>query len=178
MHALAAVWPFAGRLAPRPFALAAALLYAVGFASQLLTLPAILAHAGAWPFALAQMALLWAWFTLHAQRLRDAGLGFAPAAGIAVIAALALILLLLAVAFYFDPADAPLPGTESHASAAMLPVHVLGFLFGMVAALPTFGLAGFLLLLLVALACLPLPLAVGFSVWAGTRAPAPDARPA
>jgi uncharacterized membrane protein YhaH (DUF805 family) len=168
-QALAVLSPFAGRIAQRPFWLAAAALYAAVLLSQLLTLPGVMARIGAWPFVIVQAALLWVWFTLHAQRLRDAGHGIAAAAGVAAIGALAMLLLLVAAAFYFDPFGA-VSGEEARAMPGMLVAAVLTYLFQALVALPGSGSAGVLLMLLVLTACASVPLAVAFSIWAGTRA--------
>src|SRR6266542_2869022 len=61
-----------GRLAPKPFALGAILVYAASLASQALISPPIVARSGFWPFAAAQATLLWGWYALHVKRLRDA----------------------------------------------------------------------------------------------------------
>src|ERR1700724_2699673 len=74
-----------GRVGKQDFALAAMGLYAAVIASQMLTLQWVVMRIGVWPFAIAQASLLWLWFALHANRLRDAGRSPAPAVGVAVI---------------------------------------------------------------------------------------------
>jgi uncharacterized membrane protein YhaH (DUF805 family) len=84
-----------GRLARGPFAFAAVAVYAASFASQALLAPPVAAKAGLWAFAVAQAVLVWAWYLIHAQRLRDAGRETGAALGIAIVYALAIVLLLL-----------------------------------------------------------------------------------
>ncbi|MEX1083411.1 MAG: hypothetical protein WEC82_03740, partial [Xanthobacteraceae bacterium] len=102
MHILRLFFTAGGRLPSGCFAAAVVLIYALWLAAHLLTAPALLARAGLWPFMLAQPLLIWAWFALHAKRLRDAGRAVAPAQGVAVIYALAVVLLLLVGVYFID----------------------------------------------------------------------------
>src|SRR5947209_4408448 len=102
MRALALFLSPSGRLEPRPFAIAALLVYLAGLASQTLLAAPMVSRAGLWSFALAQAALAWIWFALHAKRLRDAARATDAAAGIAIVYALAVALLLLILSFFAD----------------------------------------------------------------------------
>ncbi len=174
-RALDLVSPFAGPIGQRPFALAVGALYVAALAAQMLTIPWMVVRIGVWPFAIAQLVLLWMWFTLHAKRLRDAGHSVAPALGLTLIGALAVVLLLIAVAFYFDAASNLAAGEGAVPTTSVLALYVIAYLADAVAGLSSAGVLGVLLLLLVLAACAPLPIAVGFSFWAGTRASAATA---
>jgi uncharacterized membrane protein YhaH (DUF805 family) len=169
-----------GRLRPKPFWLAVVALYAAALAAQMLTAPAAVARIGVWPFAVAQGVLIWLWYWLHARRLRDAGRSPAPALGLAIVNALAILLLVLAVAFFFGTA-VELP--EAAAQTGQVPVtsilglYVFFYLVGMVWGPPGAGLLGVMLAILVLAACAPALIALGFTVWAGTR-PSVAAAPA
>src|SRR6476661_3500636 len=73
MQGLGLLFSPAGRLGPRAFIIAVVLLYLAAAASQALTLRDVIKSAGLWPFLAAQIVLVWAWYALHAKRLRDAG---------------------------------------------------------------------------------------------------------
>jgi uncharacterized membrane protein YhaH (DUF805 family) len=172
-----------GRLRPRSFWLAVVALYAAALAAQMLTAPAAVARVGVWPFAAAQGVLIWLWYWLHARRLRDAGRSPAPALGLAIVNALAILLLVLAVAFFFGTA-VELPDAAAQAGhvpvTSILGLYVFFYLVGMVWGPPSAGLLGVMLAILVLAACAPALIALGFTVWAGTRpsvaaAPPPQA---
>src|SRR3954452_20020481 len=86
-----------GRLAPKPFAGAVVAVYGAAFLSQLLISPPVMLRIGLAAFALVQAMAMWAWFCLHAKRLRDAGRPSGSAIAIVVLYALAMILLLLII---------------------------------------------------------------------------------
>jgi len=151
-----------GRLGPRPFAIGAILIYAASLASQTLISAPVVTRAGFWPFAAAQATLLWAWYALHAKRLRDAEQDIGTAAGIATLYALAMVLLLF-VAFFIRVGA---PASEELAGS---PARWLGPLsFGLVGSGEFAGL-GAILTAFVLAAFVPAAVALAFSVWTGTR---------
>lgn len=130
-------------------------IYLAGAAGQLLTASPVLAYAGLWPFLIAQIVLLAAWYTLHAQRLRDGGRAIAAAQGIVVIHGLAIMLLVLVGVFYM----------ENVTAAGWTPESFL-----LVRQLVTFSRgAGDLLTLLGLVACVALLIPPAFSVWAARQ---------
>jgi hypothetical protein len=170
MDAAALFLSATGRLAPRPFAIAAALIYAASLASQTL----ISAHpgrrAGFWPFAAAQATLLWGWYALHAKRLRDADEDVGAAAGIAALYALAMVLLLF-VAFFIRVGARP---NEAIAGSTMQWLGPLSFgVFGS----GEFGGLGLILAVFVIAAFAPAVVALAFSIWTGMRPTAASAAP-
>ncbi len=145
-----------GRLGAGCFAGAVILAYAFSLAANLLTAPALLASLGLWPFVLAQAALIWVWYALHAKRLHDAGRSVASAQGIAVIYVLALMLLIIVGAFFLE-------GSAAAGASTPASVQALRELFYRIGA----SLDPFVILALVA--CLSLVMAPIFSVWAMLR---------
>jgi len=83
MDPLAFLFTTEGRLARKPFWLCLAAIYVLGFASQLLLIPDVIARVSLLAFVAVQLALLWFWFVIHIKRLRDAGQGAASAIGVA-----------------------------------------------------------------------------------------------
>jgi uncharacterized membrane protein YhaH (DUF805 family) len=117
----------------------------------LLTAPVVLAHAGLWPFLLAQAVLTGVWYVLHARRLHDAGRSSAAAQGVAMIHVLAVVLLVLIGTFYTDDAT----GEGNMPKSLRL-----------VRALVTFSHeAGDLVTMLGFLACAALLIPLVFSLW-------------
>jgi uncharacterized membrane protein YhaH (DUF805 family) len=158
----------AGTLSQQAFVLAATAVYAAGILAQLLTAPAVVARAGLWPFALAQPILTWAWFAIHAKRLRDAGRAVGPAAGIAMLYLLSVVLLLMVAASFVNTSVAH--GEEAMAAnAVVLLLSILAVLF----VSPDYGLVWIIVTVLILIACAPVVIALGFSLWAATR---PSAR--
>jgi hypothetical protein len=161
-----------GRLAPLPFALAVLVVYLVSFGSQVLLSPPVTRSTGVWAFALVQAVLIWIWFVLHRNRLRDAGSPPGLAFGIACVYALEVALLVLLVWLIlsagFNRPD------ESARDASILQLFVIVALFAMFTGDPNFGgeaqlwMIGFVVVML-----LPIVIALGFSIWAGTRPSAP-----
>lgn len=166
MSALSLFLSSSGRIGARPFWLAALAIYAAACGSQALLAPPVTATAGLWPFAAAQALLVWAWYAVHAKRLRDAGLGAGVATGIAALCALAALLLLLIATLVLDTGGAA-PGEPSGSQplAFVLLFHLFALLSGAV----DLGLFGLIMAALLALAMLPVLVALGFSVWTGTR---------
>jgi uncharacterized membrane protein YhaH (DUF805 family) len=169
MNLVALVFSYSGRLAPRPFAFAVTVVYLLGFASQVLLAEPTLARAGVWPFALAQAALLWIWFTLHAKRLRDADRGTGAALGIAIVNVLSVLFLLMVVASFLTP-----PPAEDTTGSVLGTWVAIVFLFAILTGAPALGFLGFILLAAAFVVLFPILLAIGFSIWAGTR---PSASP-
>ncbi len=158
----------AGRLAPWPFALAVTVVYLLGFFSQVLLAEPTLARAGVWPFALAQAALLWVWFALHAKRLRDADRGTGAALGIALVNVLSVLLLLMVVVLFLTP-----PPAEDTTGSVLGTWVAIVFLVAILTDAPALGFLGFILLAAAIVVLIPVLLAIGFSFWAGTRPSAP-----
>ena len=154
----------AGRLAPRPFALAVLLLYALSFASQMLL--ALPPPAGFWTFVAVQLVLAWSWYALHTKRLRDAGQKTGVAAGIAVIYALAVLLLLLVTAFM---QAGPMAGMGGGPADLLMFWFALTFALGLFAEAADLGALGIILIVLALVVLLPFTLAIGFSIWAAIR---------
>jgi uncharacterized membrane protein YhaH (DUF805 family) len=164
-----------GRLAPRTFAIAVIGLYVVVFCSQALLGGGVTGAFGFWPFIVAQAAIAWVWFILHAKRLHDAGRTAGHAAAIAVLYMLGMILLMLVVMLIIsaDPGQGANGGAGGgNTGSEVGGVVRLFVLLGMVALL--FGNAGlgefgYLLLGFMALVMAPIIVALIFSSWAGTR---------
>ena len=175
MESLASFFSASGRIAPRPFALRVILVYVLSFLSQVLMSPPMTARYGVLPFAVVQVALTWAWFALHAGRLRDAGRPIAPALGIAVLYVLAIVLLMLLIE--------PIIGTGAGASATDPPRHdpidlwVFILLFAAFVGQTSAGFFHYLALGALMLILTPIVIALGFSIWTGTRPPVPAPAP-
>ncbi len=155
----------AGRLPPQKFWLAVVVVYALGFASQFLP-----SSAGYWPFALAQAVLIWSWYALHVKRLHDADRATVPAIVIAVIYGLAVAILLVATSMAtdrFQGAGAATAGTLPSPSAALLIFIV--YLIGVSSEAGGAGALGTMLAGGALIAAMPSVIAIGFTVWAGTR---------
>jgi uncharacterized membrane protein YhaH (DUF805 family) len=149
-----------GRLAPKPFALGAILVYAASLASQALISPPIVARSGFWPFAAAQATLLWGWYALHVKRLRDAEEDAGTAVGIAIVYALAVVLLLF-VAFFLGLDTRGAVEAAENSSMRWLGLASLGG--------SELGGLGFVLAAFLVAAFAPCVVALAFSIWAGTR---------
>jgi uncharacterized membrane protein YhaH (DUF805 family) len=151
-----------GRIARNPFALGAVPVYALIVASYL-SQPLEM-RSGVAPFALMQVALTYAWYVLHARRLRDAGYGTGWALVIALLYCLGAALFLL-LAQFVSVFEADKPGS------ALILLLVVLFLIALVIGNPGPFVSVALGLLFVIGA--PLLIALGFSIWAGTRPPLP-----
>jgi hypothetical protein len=157
-----------GRLAPRPFAIAAIVLYAVSFGSQMLLSSPIATRAGIWPFVAAQALLIWLWIVLHLRRLRDAGRPTGLVAGIATAYAIEIVLL-VAMAWMIL-ASANSAGGEK---VTVLHVFLFIYLLGLMSGDPHFGALTIWLYGVVALLLLPIVAAFALSLWAATRPSVP-----
>lgn len=157
----------ASRLAPKPFVIAVLAVYLAGFLSQMLLSPLVTMRFGLWPFTFVQVGLIFAWYSVHARRLRDAGHGSGLALGIAAIYTLTITLLILVMALLIagDAGDDALK-----AGQGMMQLFAIVFFFSML--FGEFGAAGgagywvlgFLILMLT-----PFVVAFVFSYWAATR---------
>jgi uncharacterized membrane protein YhaH (DUF805 family) len=166
MNPVALLFSPSGRLAPRAFWTAVAVVYLVGFASQALLSPPVTLRAGLWPFAAAQPVLIWSWYALHAKRLRDAGLAVGTAAGIAALAGLAVLLLLLILTVVLE---AGMPPSAVEEGSGLLAFFVLFSLIALASGALGMGLFGLVAGVLLVVALLPVVSALALSVWAGTR---------
>src|SRR3954471_12974946 len=174
MESLALFFSGFGRLAPKPFARAVAAVYGAAFLSQLLISPPVMLRIGLAAFALVQAMAMWAWFCLHAKRLRDAGRPMGPAMAIVVLYALAMILLLLIIVLVVGMT----PGAEAAAGGGT-DVLISSYLVRALAGDPDPGFFAYVAVGILALIFAPMLIAIGFSIWTGTRArAAPRANPA
>jgi uncharacterized membrane protein YhaH (DUF805 family) len=155
-----------GRIAPRPFALTAAIVYVVSFLSQFLLAAPVVAHASVIPFLIVQIAVAWSWYALHVRRLRDAERPVGPALALTLLYLLAIVLLMLATLATNDSASGR--GAEG-APPAVVQIILLLFLIGTVLGDPNLGMFGYVMLAVLALVTLPIVMALAFTVWAGTR---------
>lgn len=154
-----------GRLPPKPFWLGLSAVYLAGFASQALLTGAVLAHAGLWPFVIAQGLLIWAWTALHIKRLRDAGEGPAGAIGVAAIYALAIGLMLLLLAFFLIP---PAGADGEPAGGGVLGLFLLLAIFWLLFS-PELGPFTAILKVLMVIALLPVVLSAAFTLYTGMQ---------
>ena len=155
-----------GVLRPRAFVLGALVVYAAGLASQWLTVPDFLMQAGLLPFALAQVLLIWVWYSLHAKRLRDAGRTAGLAAAISLLYALSIVLLLIvSAAFLYTPALADSDANTTSALGLILLVSILALL----SSTPHYDFEVALIVGLTALGFLPIVVALIFTMWTATR---------
>jgi uncharacterized membrane protein YhaH (DUF805 family) len=140
-------------------------VYAAGVASQWLTVPAITERTGIWPFAIAQIALIWIWFSLHAKRLRGAGRSARIAATAAVVYLLAVMLLLFLLGTLFGVAT-----SQSHDPNANGAVTLILFIWiiAVLSGAPSADLY-WLGVLMLAVGALPIIFAVAVTLWAATR---------
>ena len=167
MESLTVFFSARGRLAPRAFAASAAVVYGTAFLSLLLISPPVMLRAGLAPFALVQAIAIWCWFCLHAKRLRDADRRIGVAVVIAVLYALAVILfLLLLVALIMPFGDAAQRARADDVLALPLLIATLT---------AETGIFAYVAAAILALVAAPVPMAIGFSIWAATRPAATSA---
>jgi uncharacterized membrane protein YhaH (DUF805 family) len=153
MHPLALFFSPSGRVTGPPFVLGVAVVFAFGCFSLILLSSRLPASIAVFLFAMAQGVIAWCWFSLHAKRLRDAGLAITPAVAMAVLYCLAMCLLLLVLVSMPLEGEGMAGGNELLAMLADLASDPEPGLFGYVA-------MGILLLVL-----LPVLIALGFSFW-------------
>jgi uncharacterized membrane protein YhaH (DUF805 family) len=155
-----------GRLSRGQFAIAVIAVYCLGLASQGLLIMPIVARAGFFPFIILHAVLLWVWFAIHAKRLRDCGHGIGSAVGIAIVNVLSIIFLLMVISFLVSPVE----GQPGEIAGGVIGTWMfLIFLVEVFSGAPHLGWLGRVLMVIVGIAMLPILLAVGFSIWAGTR---------
>jgi uncharacterized membrane protein YhaH (DUF805 family) len=164
MNLLALLFLAHGRIPPKPFSAGAAAVYAIALLSLLLLSRPALQLLGWLPFALVQAVTSWSWFCLHAKRLQDADRRIAPAAAIAALYVMAMVLLLLVIMLLPGGAQGGI-GTSARSFDFLLPAF-LTMLLGDASDLGLFDrvATAFLGLILA-----PIAIAVGFSIWAGSR---------
>ena len=171
MGVLSLLFSHSGRLQQRPFVVAAVLVYLASFLSQTLLSVPVTSRAGLWPFAIVQALLVWAWVVIHIKRLRDAGKSPGLAVGIASLYALALVLLLLVMAM--------ITASDSRSSdflmtgQGLIQLFAVLYIIGAVLGSSEFGVLAYWLFGFLALLLLPLVVAIGFSIWTGTRPSVP-----
>ncbi len=173
METLRLIFSPSGRLAQRPFVVAAIIVYLAGIASHLLTGSSVVSHAGLWPFLLVQVLLIWIWFAVHAKRLHDAGRTAGLAAGVAVLYALSIALLVIVVVSFYHPLAGQLPFEDANSAAAVgliLLLSVIAILLGA----PHYDLAWLMVAVLLLIALVPVVLAFAVTVWAAMRPSAPE----
>jgi hypothetical protein len=175
MQALRFLFSPFGRLRPRPFVLAAIVVYLAGLAAQWLTSPQMLVH-GLWPFAIAQALLIWIWFALHAKRLRDAGLGSGLAAGVSLLYAFSVVLLLLVAASFLHEFTAPAWGAVHTSTLEVINVIFIDdmiSIFSILNGKPHYDVTWLILAGMTITAFLPPIFAITLTIRAATR---PSAR--
>ncbi len=171
MQALRFVFSPSGRLRPQGFILAVIAVYGAGATSHWLTTPDVIARAGLWPFVAAQALLIWIWYALHARRLHDAGRGAGLAAGIGLLYVLSLVLLIIVAASFFNSAGAVPDANATSALGLLLLASIIASLLGS----PHYDVSWLIVAVLVAMAVVPLVVAILFSLWAAMQ---PSAREA
>jgi uncharacterized membrane protein YhaH (DUF805 family) len=161
MESLAFWFSPSGRIAPKPFARGILAVYGVAALSLLLMSAPVMLRVGFAPFAFVQALACWAWFCLHAKRLRDVGRDAGAALAVAGVYALAIVLLLLMLTL-----AAPLHGGAQAPAAGAAGAWNDLFALGGDSDPGLFGYVGAGML---ALIVLPVLTAVVFSIWAATR---------
>jgi len=156
--------PF-GRLQPQGFVCAAIAVYAAGVASQWLTAPNLAARGGLYLFAIAQAALIWAWYALHAKRLRDAGHGPGLAAAASALYALAVVLLLILAFAFFPTSNGATDVNATSALGLILLLSIMASLSGSA----SYDFGQLIVALLTVLAFMPVVVALAVTLWAATR---------
>jgi len=170
MESLAFWFSPSGRIAPKSFARGILAVYGVAALSLLLMSAPVLLRVGFAPFVAVQALACWAWFCLHARRLRDAGRDAGAALAVAGLYGLAIVLLLLMLAL-----AAPLRGGAQAPGAGA--GDAWSDLFALAGGDSDLGLFAYVGASLLALIVLPMLTAVAFSIWAATRRDAAAANP-
>jgi uncharacterized membrane protein YhaH (DUF805 family) len=177
MESFAAIVSASGRIARKPFWIGVIAVYAASFLTQFLLAAPVTARAGVVPFVLVQAAIAWAWFVLHARRLRDAGRPVGLAVALSVLYVLAIVLLLLVMVAATAPGSSTTvaPAVDQPPSPSIFDLFLVLFLLGLAFGDPSLGMFGYILLGVIALILLPILIAVAFTIWVGTRPGAPAA---
>jgi hypothetical protein len=163
MEVLRALFSPRGEIKPAFFIYAVIVVYILGAISHILTVPGIIIKFGLWPFMAVQAVLIWMWFTLHANRLRDAERPVGIAAGAAILYAISIVLLLILVLGYRDH-----PMSDPNAGGALNILLLLMVVASLTGSLQ-FDTAWAMIALLTVLAFVPIIVAVAVTVWAATR---------
>ena len=166
MHKLATFLSPQGRLRPRPFLIGIAVVYLAGAASHLLTVSDVTARVGIWPFAIAQAALTWLWFILHAKRLHDAAQGPGLAIAVALLYLLSLALLLILATNFLTGAESTLG--NANATSALELILLLYIVMTLAGSLH-YDLTSVVVSILTLCALAPIVIALVFTLWAATR---------
>jgi uncharacterized membrane protein YhaH (DUF805 family) len=166
MPALRFLYSPNGRMPPGPFIAGAVVVYLLGAGSHLLTLSDVMSRTGLWPFVVVQLVLIWWWFTLHAQRLHDAGRNSGLAAGIILLYVLAIALLLILANGFFSTPDATM-GNPSAAGAVEL--ILLLYVVANLLQSTHYDFAWVVVAILTLLAFVPVVVTLGFTLWTATR---------
>ncbi len=169
MESPALFFSWRGRVGRRTFVYGIVGVYLLSFLSQVLVSPPFTLRFGLLPFAVLQAILIWAWLALHVKRLRDAGYPPGPAVAIAILYALAIVQLVLLV----DPTighDAGAVGTDV-ARFAFSDWWTVVLLISAFAGQVDFGFFDLFVLVVLLLILTPVVVAIGFSIWSGTRPP-------
>ena len=169
MHILRLLFSPSGRLGRQAFLFAALSVYAVGVTSQWLTAPGITARGGIWPFALAQVLLIWIWFSLHARRLHDADRSVGIAAAAAIFYFLAILVLVFVLMTLFGDASTQ---TRDANTASAITLILFIWIVAILSGTPDGNF--YWLGVLVLVAALPIIFAVGVTAWAATRSSAEE----
>src|SRR5262249_52223772 len=159
-----------GRIVRKPFVIGAAVVYLLIVASQLLLSQPVTARANVIPFALAQGLLTYAWYALHGKRLRDAGRATGAAVAIAVLNAMSVVLFILLLELVIGPGNGGADGKEGGLLTSLLVWIALG---AVLAGMQAMDLFLYLAIVIAVLILLPFVIALGFSIWLGTRSSAP-----
>jgi hypothetical protein len=152
---------------PGPFAVAVLLVYLLSFISQMLLSPPVTSRMSVLPFVLAQGVLIGLWVVLHRRRLRDAGRPSGTAIGIAMVYALAVLLLVIAVWVILSGTTAGNDGAGG--AAGILYLFVILYFLAQLTGDPNLGALQIWVMGFVVLMLLPVVIALGFSIWTGTR---------
>ena len=163
MSALGFLLSPAGRLEPRPFIFGAIGVYLVGVASQPLATADIVRPAGLLPFAAVQLALVWIWFCLHGKRLHDAGRSNGIALGVALFYLLPMGLLVLAADALWPTSSQSFGGADA---AGVQWLIMFMYVVGMLGGSGQYDLIQVTVAILIALAFLPIVVALAVTVWA------------
>jgi uncharacterized membrane protein YhaH (DUF805 family) len=161
------------RLERAPFALAVTAVYLLSFASQIMLSPPVTSRLSVIPFVLAQAVLIGVWVMLHARRLRDAGRPSGTAIGVAMVYALEIVLLVILVLLIVSVTPGVSGGAGS--DAAILQLLVVLYLLSLLSPNPDLGGLQLWMLGFTVLMFLPVVIALGYSIWAGTRPSLPRA---
>jgi uncharacterized membrane protein YhaH (DUF805 family) len=163
-----------GRIARKPFWIGVVIVYVASFLTQFLFAAPLMVRASVVPFLVAQVVVAWAWYALHAKRLRDAGRTTGSAVALTVLYGLAVMLLcLVVIAAMATGSNAPQPGGGQPAPPTVFDMFLLLFLLGMILGEPSLGIWGFILLGVIAIVLLPIVIAFAYTIFVGTRPSAP-----